>query len=781
MKSVKAYNALNGKTVKREKLIAILKQATTEGQQKIVNKLTQVLDTHSNKVFTVTISQKITAQSGLGAPRHKGMAKEALDECGRLKPGYKYVKGGKIEKVEKKRNPKKKETKTLKYDFENDQMVFIAFSKTKKNKIEVEYKINQHGGYYSYKGNGSSGSVNTKTDIVKIIKRELDYLGKGYIVRVDKLNIVPKSKLPLKPKTENDKKFISAYNQAQEEGALTFEQNEDKAFVNYFFKEIYNRKLRSKKIFLGNLNNALVFDISDIKKSKAPKLKPGIQSLKNIVSKDDLRPVMSGVYTDNGNLVATNAHVLVLLKGLGKKADNGKILNTFNVVKTGRKYIDGTYPKYKNVIPTYNNKTAFIDIDVILNDVYTFTKLVRPIKTNGLNPRYAIIDSGKLMVYDVVYLLEALKALKANGTKKIRYAGNKSRALNIETDNDHFALVMPVFTGTDDIEDLDVVVNKPINYSNKGFNEIAGRGLKGANQNTLFSNLKTKPLGKPKTIDVSEQLGLPGPEQHTTLVSEVANPEGTPAANVLKEVSQQAAAPSTKTEPKPTTKQKGVLNSSDLMNMSFDSLNFTGDWANFMQEPAKNMRIAIWGKPKNGKTAGATTLANYLTNFGNVLYNFADQGFNKSTKDLWQLSGLANKPNAFAVDTRDLNELDKLCASGKYDFVFIDMINTFIHRTGIKYHEFEDRFLKKYPNISFILIFEVTKSGDFKGDQGWTHLVDAVVTVENFVMENQGRYGVGHYIVWKEGLQKTNPKKYEQYFEEETTTTNLPTEMTVDI
>lgn len=215
-----------------------------------------------------------------------------------------------------------------------------------------------------------------------------------------------------------------------------------------------------------------------------------------------------------------------------------------------------------------------------------------------------------------------------------------------------------------------------------------------------------------------------------------------------------------KTVPTP----KGVLSSDDIMGMEFDTLRFEGEWAEFMDSPAKNMRIAIWGKPKNGKTAGATKFANHLTQFGSVLYNFADQGVNKSTRDLWRMSGLADKPNVFLTATRELDELEKLCATGKYDFVVIDMVNTYIHRTGIKYFEFEDRFLKAFPNISFILIFEVTKSGDFRGDQGWTHIVDALVTVEDFVMENQGRYGVGHYIVWQEGLAKVNPRKHELYF-----------------
>lgn len=222
-------------------------------------------------------------------------------------------------------------------------------------------------------------------------------------------------------------------------------------------------------------------------------------------------------------------------------------------------------------------------------------------------------------------------------------------------------------------------------------------------------------------------------------------------------------------EPKKATRKqnKNVLSTSDINNMTFDTLPFTGEWASFMQEPAKTMKLAIWGKPKNGKTAGATKLANYLTNFGSILYNFADQGINKSTQDLWKLSGLHEKENAFLSEAREIKDLEKLCASGDYDFVFIDMINTYIHRTGMKPHEFEDRFIKKYPNISFILIFEVTKSGNFKGDQGWTHLPDALITVDSFVMHNQGRYGVGEYVVWEEGLRKVNPKKYKEYFGEE--------------
>ena len=212
------------------------------------------------------------------------------------------------------------------------------------------------------------------------------------------------------------------------------------------------------------------------------------------------------------------------------------------------------------------------------------------------------------------------------------------------------------------------------------------------------------------------------------------------------------------------------------MEMKFDTITMGDGWENFMQHPAANMKIAIWGKPKNGKTSGALQLAKYLTKKGSVLYNFVDQGFNLSTQKLWLDSGLSNEANAEPSDIDNLNDLEVEIKKGNYKFVFIDMINDYINKEKITPQEFKDRFIKGFPNTSFILVFEVTKGGDFKGDQGWTHIVDAIVTVDSFLMENRGRYGVGHHVIWEEGLKKFNPKKHEEIFEEET---HIPSTMIV--
>ena len=223
--------------------------------------------------------------------------------------------------------------------------------------------------------------------------------------------------------------------------------------------------------------------------------------------------------------------------------------------------------------------------------------------------------------------------------------------------------------------------------------------------------------------------------------------------------------PPPKAEPTPEPIQPPVVKNK-LMNMQFDSLQMDEGWENFMQNPAKTLKIGIKGEPKNGKTAGSLQLANYITKFGNVLYNFADQGFNKSTQDLWRLSGLAQNSKATPSDITTLDELEKEIKTGKYTYVFIDMINDYIDREKITPQEFKDRFILKYPKVGFILVFEVTKAGDFKGDKKWMHVVDAIATVSNFLMEIRGRYGDGYHIVWEEGFKKYDPKRYEEVMDE---------------
>ena len=204
-----------------------------------------------------------------------------------------------------------------------------------------------------------------------------------------------------------------------------------------------------------------------------------------------------------------------------------------------------------------------------------------------------------------------------------------------------------------------------------------------------------------------------------------------------------------------------ILKASDVANMDFETMPLDEGWENLFQTAPKNMRIAVWAKPKNGKTAACCNFASYLTKFGPTLYNFADQGINLSTKNLIEMSGLDTKPNAYITTSDTIPALiEDIEATGAHH-VFIDMINQYINN-GVSSHQFKKEVLQRFPNVGFTFVMEVTKAGDFKGDQSWTHLVDQLVTIDNYIMETKGRYGNGEKISWEEGAQKYNPKRYEE-------------------
>jgi antirestriction protein ArdC len=97
------YNALDG-TVKSRSFLEGFQQSiqpVNEQEADIKNKLAAILNQYPDAdLFEIEI-ENFAATPFLAAPRHKGLAKEALDSCGRLKKGYRYDLTGKLIKVAK--------------------------------------------------------------------------------------------------------------------------------------------------------------------------------------------------------------------------------------------------------------------------------------------------------------------------------------------------------------------------------------------------------------------------------------------------------------------------------------------------------------------------------------------------------------------------------------------------------------------------------------------------------------------------------------------------------
>ncbi|CEN49348.1 hypothetical protein CCAN11_1920015 [Capnocytophaga canimorsus] len=146
MTSIQLFNNLNGKEVSRNYLEKVLQQAKTENQTSVIYRISKILNDYPNvQHFDINIVQY---PQGLAGAMHTGDYREALDDCGRLKKGWKFVKGNVI-KVEKKATETEKEYKItheirLQYPKSYTDADIIAsmkkMDKFRKNSKEIQKK-----------------------------------------------------------------------------------------------------------------------------------------------------------------------------------------------------------------------------------------------------------------------------------------------------------------------------------------------------------------------------------------------------------------------------------------------------------------------------------------------------------------------------------------------------------------------------------------------------------------------------------------------------------------
>jgi predicted ATP-dependent serine protease len=171
-----------------------------------------------------------------------------------------------------------------------------------------------------------------------------------------------------------------------------------------------------------------------------------------------------------------------------------------------------------------------------------------------------------------------------------------------------------------------------------------------------------------------------------------------------------------------------------LLKSDYPHYKFRGEFYRLFKNPDKAFVAMIYGKPGNGKSTFAIQFADYLAkNFGKVLYasNEEFKEYEKASKSLQDNLVLNGVDSDDIKWTKDLNGLDL----NKYNFVFVDSVQS----VGLEIKDFE-QIKHNYANTAFILIFQVNKGGVFSGNNGWRHLVDAVLEVNDFTTYNQKRY-----------------------------------------
>ena len=188
----------------------------------------------------------------------------------------------------------------------------------------------------------------------------------------------------------------------------------------------------------------------DTSKIKLPviKLKSPEEAASKLISNDDTRPTLGGVYFDakNNVVVATDGKALVAIP---KKITGGdKIVAARNIKKTTYQaeikkgqLIDANYPNWKQVIPIGENEKVDIDIDDTLKAATILDSL-----NNTLNNK----DEKSLIYFkdarfDPSYILSYVTALVESGAKSITaQIGSKEDPLLLTGNNGSIAVVMPI-------------------------------------------------------------------------------------------------------------------------------------------------------------------------------------------------------------------------------------------------------------------------------------------------------------------------------------------------
>ena len=102
---MKEFLALHNRTVTRTEIEAVIQAAKEQQNTAVIYRLSRILNAHpSTNSFVINIRQYAETQ-GLSGAQHTGDYKEALDNCGRLKKGWKFS-NGQVVKV----TPKAKKT-----------------------------------------------------------------------------------------------------------------------------------------------------------------------------------------------------------------------------------------------------------------------------------------------------------------------------------------------------------------------------------------------------------------------------------------------------------------------------------------------------------------------------------------------------------------------------------------------------------------------------------------------------------------------------------------------
>ena len=454
-------------------------------------------------VNTLIKNGTLKSRSALAGTQHSGDYREALDDCGRLRKGWHFV-DGKVVKTQPKNTPKTPTDKSAPSDSSSNKNIFLEEYRQLKAKYPehlIIVSMEDHQNYCMY-GNDAVIAANIlKLQLLKLKRNDefsisvgfkyknlREYLEKlvkaGYKVALKESLYEPQSspqknkttkpsnptKTPIAPTDpmSNELLYFNSVPQRQlvtrikaKSMKLDFEDEyyNNIADKDGYFKPDFQNK-SNLKIITDNCDNFVgTINTYDYPIISAPKPKTtGIMSLKKIVSKDNLRPIMTGVYIDKNHYIATDAHKIVFIPR--PKNDEYRTGTIFDInfkckklggCKTEEALIDGHFPieiinKMKSEENSYISPP--LNIENVISHLYCGEKAINIFTTYE---KYKVITlyfekERKTNYINIKHLLDTLEVLRSNGAKTFTLGFlnlEGKRQINIDTDNKLKAIIMP--------------------------------------------------------------------------------------------------------------------------------------------------------------------------------------------------------------------------------------------------------------------------------------------------------------------------------------------------
>ena len=165
---------------------------------------------------------------------------------------------------------------------------------------------------------------------------------------------------------------------------------------------------------------------------------------------------------------------------------------------------------------------------------------------------------------------------------------------------------------------------------------------------------------------------------------------------------------------------------------------FTGDYYKIFEEPDIRFSTIIRGEAKSGKSTYAAKFAQYVSQFGRVLYVSAEERLNSKTlQNRLKYCNVTSEKVRF-IHEKNIENIEKVIRTGGYRFCIIDSVQ----HVQMSYNEFEAiRHKFKRRKISFHLVMQMGEN-----ITKWKHEVDVLIDIKNGWAQVHGRYNSSNRI-----------------------------------